>query len=80
MRCPHHFRDAKVEVERGSFDVFYIDIVTCCAEFKKRVREALAENLDAARHEFLFEREGSEKDRPTRGSLDSSQGSGRKAA
>jgi len=79
MRCPRHFKDAKVEVERGSSDVLYIDICTCCEEFETCVRKALRKNLDVASHEFLFEGEGSEKTRLPRGSRGSSHGSDRNA-
>lgn len=57
MRCPHHFKDAKVEIEIGRPNILYIDIVTCCEEFEKQVCEALLVNLGAVREEFLYEME-----------------------
>ncbi len=41
MRCPYHHKDAWVEVEGGRLNTFQIDIVTCCEEFKERVRKSL---------------------------------------
>jgi hypothetical protein len=63
MRCPHHFKDARIEVERGSSNVLYIDICTCCEEFEGCVRAALRKNLDVPSYGFLFEGEGSENSR-----------------
>ena len=57
MRCPHHFKHATVEIEIGRPNTLYIDIISCCEEFEKRVREALRVNLGAAREEFLYEME-----------------------
>jgi hypothetical protein len=62
MRCPHHFKDARVEVERGGFDVLHIDVCTCCGEFETTVRKALRENLEARRCGVPYVFEGSEKD------------------
>jgi hypothetical protein len=41
MRCPYHHKNAWVEVEGGRFNTYHIDIVTCCEEFKQRVRKSL---------------------------------------
>jgi hypothetical protein len=73
MQCPRHFKDAKVEIEIGSPNIVYIDIITCCEEFDRRVREALWDNLGVTRDEFLYELEGREELGLTRGVLDSSQ-------
>ncbi len=62
MRCPHHFKGAKLEVERGSFDVVYIDVYACCGEFDATVRKALRKNLEATRSGLPYVFEGSEKD------------------
>jgi hypothetical protein len=80
MRCPRHFKDATVEVERGSFNVLYIGICACCEEFETCIRKALRENLDVARLECVFEGEGSEKTRPTREWRGFSEGSDRNTA
>jgi hypothetical protein len=80
MRCPHHQKDAKVEVETGELNFLNVEVFTCCEEFEKHVREALKDDLDAARDEFLREMTASEKSRLTRGALDSGQGPDRKAA
>ena len=71
MRCPHHFKDAKVEIEFGRLDFLYIEVFTCCGEFEKRVCEALKDNLVAVGDEFLYEMEGCGKIRLTKGLLDS---------
>ena len=68
MRCPHHFKDAKIEVEGAGFNILHIDICTCCEEFETCVRAALRKSLDDASHEYLFEGEGSEKSRLSTGS------------
>jgi len=41
MRCPHHFKDARVEMAAENFDNFNMEVVTCCEEFRRRVEEAL---------------------------------------
>jgi hypothetical protein len=41
MRCPHHFKNAAVEMDGEGFDDFSVDVITCCEEFKKCVEEAL---------------------------------------
>ncbi len=41
MRCPHHYKNAKVEMAGESFDDFSMEVVTCCDEFRRRVEEAL---------------------------------------
>ena len=46
MRCPHHFKNATVEMAGERFDDFSMDIITCCDEFRKRIEEAL-DNLVA---------------------------------
>ena len=43
MRCPCHHKDAWVVVEGGENNAFDIDIVTCCDEFERRVRQSLME-------------------------------------
>ena len=72
MRCPHHFKDAWVGVERESSDILYIDICTCCEEFEICVRSALRKNLDVTWHELLFEGEGMDKPRFSTGLRNSS--------
>jgi hypothetical protein len=42
MRCPRHFKDAKVEIAGDGFDDFSMEVVTCCEEFRMRVEGALA--------------------------------------
>jgi hypothetical protein len=73
MRCPHHFKNAKVEIEVGRPNILHIELFTCCEEFEMQVREALRDNLGVARDEFLYELEGREELGLTRGVLDSSQ-------
>lgn len=81
MRCPHHFTNAKVEIEIGRPNILHIELFTCCEEFEQQVRQALRDNLGVVRDEFLYEMEGSAKLGLTRGAvLDSSQRSDRKAA
>jgi hypothetical protein len=70
MRCPHHFKDAKVEIEIGRLDFLYIEIFACCGEFENRVCEALRDNLDAVGDKFQYEMEGCGKIRLINGSLD----------
>jgi len=41
MRCPYHQQDAWVEIESDEFNTFQIEIVTCCEEFERRVRQSL---------------------------------------
>ena len=41
MRCPHHFKNATLEMDGGSFDDFNVEVITCCHEFQKRVEETL---------------------------------------
>ena len=43
MRCPYHHKNAWVVVEGGENNTFDIDIVTCCDEFERRVRQSLME-------------------------------------
>jgi hypothetical protein len=66
MRCPHHFKDAKVEIEIGRVNFLYIEVFTCCREFENRVCEALRDNLDAVGDKFLYEMEGWGKIRLTK--------------
>lgn len=80
MRCPHHFTNAKVEIEVESPHILHIELFTCCEAFEKQVREALRDNLGIVRAEFLYEMEGSGKLGLTRGALDPSQRSDRKVA
>lgn len=48
MRCPHHHKNAWVEVEGERFNTFHIDIVTCCKEFEQRVRKSLLDTREEA--------------------------------
>ena len=80
MRCPHHQKNAKVEVESEEFNILHPEVFTCCEEFERRVREALKDDLDAVRDEFVYELAADEKNGLTRASLDSSQEPDRKAA
>jgi len=41
MRCPHHYKNARVEVEDERLNTFYMDVFACCEEFERRVRESL---------------------------------------
>ena len=41
MRCPHHHKNAKLELAGENFDDFSMEVVTCCDEFRRRVEEAL---------------------------------------
>jgi len=41
MRCPHHHKNAKLELAGENFDDFSMEVVTCCDEFQRRVEEAL---------------------------------------
>jgi hypothetical protein len=41
MRCPHHYKDAKVEIVGESLDDFSMEVVTCCDEFRRCVEVAL---------------------------------------
>jgi hypothetical protein len=41
MRCPHHFKNATVEMDGESLDDFSVEVITCCDEFQKRVEKAL---------------------------------------
>ncbi len=41
MRCPHHFKNATVEMDGDSFDDFSVEVITCCSEFQKCVEAAL---------------------------------------
>ena len=45
MRCPHHYKNAKVEMAGESFDDFSMEVVTCCDEFRRCVEEALDTQL-----------------------------------
>ena len=81
MRCPHHFKDARLEIEVGRPNILHIELFTCCEEFEQQVRQALRDNLGVVRDEFLYEMEGSAKLGLTRGAVhDSSQRSDQKAA
>ena len=71
MRCPRHFKDAKIEIEIGRLNFLDIEIFTCCGEFENCVCEALRDNLDAVGDSILYEMEGCGKIRLTKGSLDS---------
>lgn len=80
IQCPHHFQNAKVEIEIGMPNILHIEVFTCCEEFEKQVREALQDNLGVVRDELLYEVEGSAKLGLTRGALVSSHRSNRKVA
>jgi hypothetical protein len=41
MWCPHHFKNATVEMARESFDDFSMQVITCCDEFPRCVEETL---------------------------------------
>jgi hypothetical protein len=41
MQCPHHCKDATVEMTGETFDDFSTEAITCCEEFQRRVEEAL---------------------------------------
>jgi hypothetical protein len=41
MRCPHHHKNAKVEMTGDNFDDFSLEVITCCEEFRTRIAEAL---------------------------------------
>jgi len=41
MRCPHHFKNATVEMAGESFDDFSMEAITCCDESPRCVEEAL---------------------------------------
>ncbi len=73
MRCPHHFTNAKVEIEVERPNILHIELFTCCEEFEMQVRAAMRDNLGIVRDEFLYEMEGSGKLGLTKGALDSSQ-------
>jgi hypothetical protein len=72
MRCPHHFRNPRLEIEIGMHNILNIEIFTCCEEFETQVREELRDNLSGVREELLYEVEGSAKLGLTRGALVSS--------
>ena len=80
MRCPHHFKDPKIEIEPEGLNLIHIEVVACCEEFENQVCEALRNNLDAAGDEFLYDIEGFGSIRFAGGWLDFSQRSGREVA
>jgi hypothetical protein len=43
MQCPHHFKNATVEMAGGNFDDFSVEVITCCEEFRKHVEDVLDE-------------------------------------
>jgi hypothetical protein len=43
MQCPHHFKNATVEMAGENFNDFTIEVITCCEEFRKHVEDALDE-------------------------------------
>ena len=47
MQCPHHFKDAKVEISGGTLDHFSMEVITCCEEFRRHVEEAVDDLVDA---------------------------------
>jgi hypothetical protein len=46
MRCPHHFKNATVEMDGENLDDLSVEVISCCDEFQKRIGEAL-DNLVA---------------------------------
>lgn len=80
MRCPHHFTNAKIEIEIDRPNILHIELFTCCEKFEMQVRAAMRDNLGIVRDKFLCEMEGSRKLGLIKGALDSSQRSDRKAA
>jgi hypothetical protein len=40
-RCPHHHKNAKVEMSGESFNDFSVEVVTCCDEFRRHVERVL---------------------------------------
>ena len=40
-QCPHHFKNAKVEMAGENFGEFSMEVITCCEEFRRCVEEAL---------------------------------------
>jgi len=41
MRCPYHHKCASVEIEDERYNTCYIDVLACCEEFERRVRDKL---------------------------------------
>jgi len=41
MRCPRHFKSAKVEIASENFGNISLEVITCCDEFRRRVERAL---------------------------------------
>lgn len=41
MRCPHHHKNARVEMAGESLDDFSMEVITCCEEFRRCVEDAL---------------------------------------
>jgi len=41
MRCPRHYKNAKLEMAGDNFDDFSLEVITCCEEFRRCVEEAL---------------------------------------
>jgi hypothetical protein len=42
MQCPHHFKNATLEMDGGSFDNFSMEVITCCNEFQNCVEAAIS--------------------------------------
>jgi len=40
-RCPHHHKNAKLEMAGDNFDDFSLEVIACCEEFRTCVAEAL---------------------------------------
>jgi len=47
MQCPHHFKNARVEMDGENFGDFSMEVIACCEGFRSRVEEALNELVDA---------------------------------
>ena len=54
MRCPHHFADAKIEIDSAVPNLFQIEVITCCEEFERQVCDTLRDHPDAAGDGFLY--------------------------
>ena len=53
MRCPHHFKAAKIEIDSAVPNFFQIEVITCCEEFERQVCDTLRDHPDAAGDGFL---------------------------
>jgi hypothetical protein len=41
MRCPHHHKNAKLEMAGENFDDFSMEVITCCEGFRRCIEEDL---------------------------------------